>query len=141
MLLDLVSHAALTARCYWLNEACHRSFAASLDGALSPLASAGYNLLTLQFGVSIDDITSSFGSILLGLGCFMYEALCLELLTLVSWLVRLFQNMLAVKFGHRIVYLGSVSLVSRARIGIGCYFRMHSDPLLFLFQMFISCVW
>ncbi|THH31940.1 hypothetical protein EUX98_g2249 [Antrodiella citrinella] len=86
----------------WKKEACFwtLTFAASLDGALSPLASAGYNLLTQQFSVSIDDITSSFGSILLGLGCFM-----------------LFQNMLAVKFGHRIVYLGSVSL------------------------MFISCIW
>ncbi|THH33339.1 hypothetical protein EUX98_g821 [Antrodiella citrinella] len=63
------------------------------DGTLSPLASAGYNLLTQQFGVSIDDITSSFGPILLDLGCFM-----------------LFPTLLAVKFGHRIVYLGPVSL-------------------------------
>ncbi|KAH8099796.1 MFS general substrate transporter [Cristinia sonorae] len=86
----------------WKKEACFwtLTFAASLDGALSPLASAGYGILVQQFDVSIDDITSSFGSILLGLGCFM-----------------LFQNMLAVKFGHRVVYLGSVSL------------------------MFISCIW
>ncbi|CAL1694911.1 unnamed protein product [Somion occarium] len=86
----------------WRKEALFwtLAFAASLDGALSPLASAGYVLLSQQFRVSVDEVTSSFGAILLGLGCFM-----------------LFQGALAAKFGHRIVYLGSVSL------------------------MFISCIW
>ncbi|KAJ8701902.1 hypothetical protein PTI98_000655 [Pleurotus ostreatus] len=86
----------------WKKEACFWSlaFAASLDGALSPMVGPGYVLLSNQFGVSVDTIASSFGSILLGLACFM-----------------LFQNVFAVKFGHRIVYLGSVSL------------------------MFISCIW
>ncbi|KAF8079194.1 MFS general substrate transporter [Lyophyllum atratum] len=86
----------------WKKEACFWSlaFAASLDGALSPMVGPGYVLLSRQFGVSVDDVASSFGSILLGLACFM-----------------LLQNTLAVKFGHRIVYLGSVTL------------------------MFISCIW
>ncbi|KAK7695196.1 hypothetical protein QCA50_002386 [Cerrena zonata] len=86
----------------WKKEGCFWTlcFAASLDGALSPLASAGYVLLSEKFDVSVDTVTSSFGSILLGLGCFM-----------------LLQGALAAKFGHRIVYLGSVSL------------------------MFISCIW
>ncbi|KAL0951885.1 hypothetical protein HGRIS_008542 [Hohenbuehelia grisea] len=81
--------------CFWT-----LAFAASLDGALSPMVGPGYVLLSNQFGVPVDTIASSFGSILLGLACFM-----------------LFQNTLAVKFGHRIVYLFSVSL------------------------MFISCIW
>ncbi|TFK41975.1 MFS general substrate transporter [Crucibulum laeve] len=86
----------------WKKEACFwtLAFAATLDGALSPMTGPGYVLLSKQFGVSVDDVASSFGAILLGLGCFM-----------------LFQNMLAVKFGHRIVYFYSVSL------------------------MFISCIW
>ncbi|KAL1950905.1 hypothetical protein VTO73DRAFT_54 [Trametes versicolor] len=87
----------------WKKEACFwtLAFAASLDGALSPMVGPGYVLLAKQFNVSVDNITSSFGFILLGLGIFM-----------------LAQNALAVKFGHRIVYLASVSL-----------------------QMFISCIW
>ncbi|KAF5375213.1 hypothetical protein D9758_000497 [Tetrapyrgos nigripes] len=86
----------------WKKEACFwtLAFAASLDGALSPMVGPGYVLLSEQFGVSVDEIASSFGAILLGLACFM-----------------LFQGALAVKFGHRIVYLGSVTL------------------------MFISCIW
>ncbi|KAL4250309.1 MFS transporter superfamily protein [Abortiporus biennis] len=86
----------------WRKEACFwtLAFAASLDGALSPLASAGYVLLSQKFNVSVDEITSSFGFILLGLGCFMFA-----------------QSALAVKYGHRIVYLVSVAL------------------------MFISCMW
>ena len=48
-----------------------RSFAASLDGALAPMVGPGYVLLSAQFGVSVDEVASSFGSILLGLGCFM----------------------------------------------------------------------
>ncbi|RPD64562.1 MFS general substrate transporter [Lentinus tigrinus ALCF2SS1-7] len=86
----------------WKKEACFWTlvFAASLDGALSPMVGPGYVLLAKQFNVSVDNVTSSFGFILLGLGIFM-----------------LAQNALAVKFGHRIVYLVSVSL------------------------MFISCIW
>ncbi|KAF8899280.1 MFS general substrate transporter [Infundibulicybe gibba] len=86
----------------WKKEACFwtLAFAASLDGALSPMVGPGYFLLSAQFGVSVDEVASSFGAILLGLACFM-----------------LFQNTLAVKFGHRIVYISSVTL------------------------MFISCIW
>ncbi|KAF5356150.1 hypothetical protein D9756_003690 [Leucocoprinus leucothites] len=86
----------------WKKETCFwtLAFAASLDGALSPMVGPGYVLLSQQFGISVDAVASGFGSILLGLGCFM-----------------LVQNALAAKFGHRIVYLLSVSL------------------------MFISCIW
>ncbi|PPQ79900.1 hypothetical protein CVT25_002956 [Psilocybe cyanescens] len=86
----------------WRKEACFwtLAFAATLDGALSPMVGPGYVLLSNQFGVSVDEVASSFGSILLGLGCFM-----------------LFQNTLATKYGHRIVYLSSVTV------------------------MFIACIW
>ncbi|PFH49665.1 hypothetical protein AMATHDRAFT_62622 [Amanita thiersii Skay4041] len=86
----------------WKKEACFwtLAFTASLDGALSPMVGPGYALLSQQFGITVDNVASSFGTILLGLACFM-----------------LFQNTFAVKFGHRIVYLCSVSL------------------------MFISCIW
>ena len=47
------------------------AFAASLDGALSPMVGPGYVLLAKQFDVSVDNITSSFGFLLLGLGIFM----------------------------------------------------------------------
>ncbi|KAJ3476205.1 hypothetical protein NLI96_g11318 [Meripilus lineatus] len=86
----------------WKKEGCFwtLAFVASLDGALSPLVSAGYVVLAQQFDISVDDVTSTFGTILLGLATFM-----------------LFQGALAEKWGHRIVYLGSV------------------------FLMFISCIW
>ncbi|KAJ3575250.1 hypothetical protein NP233_g1218 [Leucocoprinus birnbaumii] len=76
----------------WKKEACFwtLAFAASLDGALSPMTGPGYVLLSQQFGISVDAVASAFG---------------------------LAQNALAAKFGHRIVYLLSVSL------------------------MFISCIW
>ena len=48
-----------------------RTFVATLDGALAPMVSPGYVLLSRQLGVSVDEVASSFGSILLGLGCFM----------------------------------------------------------------------
>ena len=48
-----------------------RTLVATLDGALAPMVSPGYVLLSRQFGVSVDEVASSFGSILLGLGCFM----------------------------------------------------------------------
>ncbi|EMD31134.1 hypothetical protein CERSUDRAFT_100685 [Gelatoporia subvermispora B] len=81
---------------YWKKEACFwtLTFAASMDGALSPMMGPAYVLLSQQFGVSVDEITSSFGFILLGLGCFM-----------------LVQNALADKFGQRIVYFFSVFLM------------------------------
>ncbi|ETW86516.1 major facilitator superfamily [Heterobasidion irregulare TC 32-1] len=86
----------------WKKEACFwtLAFAASLDGALSPMTGPGYVLLSKQFNTSVDNVASSFGAILLGLSTFM-----------------LVQGSFAVKFGHRIVYLCSVSL------------------------MFIACVW
>ena len=34
----------------------------------------GYVLLAQQFGVSVDEVTSTFGAILLGLGTFMYAS-------------------------------------------------------------------
>lgn len=49
----------------------YSAFAATLDGALSPMVGPGYVLLSNQFGVSVDDVASAFGSVLLGLGCFM----------------------------------------------------------------------
>lgn len=86
----------------WKKEACFwtLAFAASLDGALSPMTGPGYVLLSKQFDTSVDNVASSFGAILLGLSTFM-----------------LVQGSFAVKFGHRIVYLCSVSL------------------------MFIACIW
>ena len=48
-----------------------RTFGASLDGALGPMVGPGYVLLSAQFGVSIDEVASSFGALVLGLGCFM----------------------------------------------------------------------
>ena len=48
-----------------------RIFATSLAGVLSPVASAGYVLLAKQFDVSVDEITSTFGALLPGLGIFM----------------------------------------------------------------------
>ena len=43
-----------------------------MDGALSPMVGPGYVLLAQQFNVSVDNVTSSFGFILLGLGTFMW---------------------------------------------------------------------
>ena len=56
-----------------------RIFATSLAGVLSPVASAGYVLLAKQFNVSVDEITSSFGALLLGLGIFMQVFRSLQL--------------------------------------------------------------
>ena len=53
------------------NKLLSRTFAASLDGALGPMVSPGYVLLSAQFGVSVDEVASSFGSLVLGLACFM----------------------------------------------------------------------
>ncbi len=69
MFLDFVSTSAFSrARTIYTES---RAFAATLDGALSPMVGPGYVLLSNQFGVSVDEVASSFGAILLGLGCFM----------------------------------------------------------------------
>lgn len=87
-------------------------FATSLDGALSWIDGSAYDELALQFGVSVDDISASFGYITLGLGCFMYVSTVQRIsFTLNSH--RLVQNVLAVKFGVRIIYLCSVFLVNQ----------------------------
>ncbi|KAI0319957.1 MFS general substrate transporter, partial [Amylostereum chailletii] len=80
----------------WKKEACFwtLAFAASLDGALSPMTGPGYVLLSKKFDTTVDDIASSFGAVLIGLGCFMF-----------------LQGSFAVKFGHRIVYLCSLLLM------------------------------
>ena len=69
--LDIVSEH-LWDVCAFADRNPFRAFAASLDGALSPMVGPGYVLLSQQFNVSVDNITSSFGFILLGLGTFMY---------------------------------------------------------------------
>lgn len=81
--LDPVSQVLVSCSPLTMMPLFYRAFAASLDGALSPLASAGYVLLSQQFRVSVDEVTSSFGAILLGLGCFMSVSICL-LASLVS---------------------------------------------------------
>ena len=48
-----------------------RAFAASLDSALSSMVVPGFILLSRQFGISVDNVAMSFGSVLLGLACFM----------------------------------------------------------------------
>ena len=73
MLLYPVRHRCVAAIRFFLFSLtiASRVFAASLDGALSPMVGPGYVLLAKQFNVSVDDVTSSFGFILLGLGIFM----------------------------------------------------------------------
>ncbi|KAI0031049.1 MFS general substrate transporter [Vararia minispora EC-137] len=104
----------------WKKEACFwtLAFAASLDGALSPMTGPSYVLLSGQFNTSVDDVASSFGAILLGLGCFMFV-----------------QGSFAVKFGHRIVYLCSVSLVSPLLPP-----NKPNETNMFR-KMFIACIW
>ncbi len=72
MLLDAVSLVSPYSSFQLLKPEYDSAFAASLDGALSPMVGPGYVLLAKQFNVSVDNITSSFGFILLGLGIFMY---------------------------------------------------------------------
>ncbi|KAI1791982.1 major facilitator superfamily domain-containing protein [Ganoderma leucocontextum] len=76
------------------------AFTMGLASVLSPLASPAYVLLAKEFKVSVDEVASSFGATVPGVAVFM-----------------LVQNTLAVKYGHRIVYLLST------------------------FLMFVSCVW
>ena len=43
----------------------------TLNGALATMVTPAYVLLSNQFGISVDEVASSFGSIILGLACFM----------------------------------------------------------------------
>ena len=43
----------------------------TLDGALGPMVGPGYVLLSAQFGVSVDEVSSAFGAMTIGLACFM----------------------------------------------------------------------
>ncbi|PIL27048.1 MFS general substrate transporter [Ganoderma sinense ZZ0214-1] len=74
----------------WKKETCFWMlvFASTLEGALYPLASAGYGLLAKEFEVSVDEITSSFSACFLGLG-----------------MSALVQNALAFKYGRRPAFL------------------------------------
>nr|VWO95044.1 Cercosporin MFS transporter CTB4 (Cercosporin toxin biosynthesis cluster protein 4) [Ganoderma boninense] len=63
-------------------------FASTLEGALYPLASAGYGVLAKEFNVSVDEIASSFSACFLGLG-----------------ISALAQNALAFKYGRRPAFL------------------------------------
>ncbi|TBU25832.1 MFS general substrate transporter [Dichomitus squalens] len=71
----------------WKKEACFWTliFATSLAGVLSPVASAGYTLLAEQFHVSVDEITSSFGALVLGLGIFMGPLIYGYVIQNLSW--------------------------------------------------------
>ncbi|PIL31134.1 MFS general substrate transporter [Ganoderma sinense ZZ0214-1] len=86
----------------WRKEACFWTFvfAASLANAISPLASVAYVQLAKEFHVSVDEVASCFSANFIGDAIFV-----------------LLQSPLAIKYGHRIVYL------------------------LATFLMFISCVW
>ena len=53
------------------NKLLPRTFAASLDGALGPMVSPSYVLLSAQFEVSVDEVVSSLGSLMLGLAWVM----------------------------------------------------------------------
>ena len=70
MFLDTVRYLASVYRKTNSYLILSRAFAATLDGALSPMVGPGYVLLSDQFGISVDEVASSFGSVLLGLGCF-----------------------------------------------------------------------
>ncbi|KAM5538339.1 hypothetical protein V8D89_007941 [Ganoderma adspersum] len=80
----------------WKKEACFWTliFMTTLGGALLPLASPAFLLLAQQFKVSVDEISSSFSTGLPGVA-----------------VALLVQNTIAVKFGHRIVYLASSFLM------------------------------
>ncbi|KAM5542526.1 hypothetical protein V8D89_003985 [Ganoderma adspersum] len=80
----------------WRKEACFWTlvFTSGLTGALCAIASAGYVSLAKQFRVSVDDVASSFAAYAPALGISI-----------------LLQNTAAVKYGQRIVYLGSTLLM------------------------------
>lgn len=80
------------------------------------MVAPGYVLLSQQFALNVDDVASAFGSILLGLGCFMYEVSHRQESLQSLRLFRLAQNALAAKFGQRIVYLASVFLVCQGGV-------------------------
>ncbi|KAM5535244.1 hypothetical protein V8D89_011050 [Ganoderma adspersum] len=80
----------------WRKEACFwmLAFTTSLACALFQIATSGYVLLAKQFGVSVDNVASSFSS--------YHPALAVSMLL---------QSTFAVKYGHRIVYLVSAFLM------------------------------
>ncbi|KAJ7598367.1 MFS general substrate transporter [Mycena floridula] len=81
----------------WKRELCFWTlvFAGSVSGAVITMPSPALHLLSIEFGISIDNSSSSFGGVvLIGMGC-----------------ATLLQGPLAAKFGHRIVYLGSAFLM------------------------------
>ncbi|KAJ7595186.1 MFS general substrate transporter [Mycena floridula] len=81
----------------WKRESCFWAlvFASALSSGLTTMTSPALHLLSIEFGISIDNSSSSFGGVVLvGMGCAM-----------------LLQGSLAAKFGHRVVYLGSAFLM------------------------------
>ncbi|KAJ7578643.1 MFS general substrate transporter [Mycena floridula] len=86
----------------WKRELCFWAivFASGISGALTTMPSPALLALSIEFGISIDNMTSSFSSVLIGIG-----------------FSTLLQGSLAAKFGHRIVYLGSVLLMFLGAIG------------------------
>lgn len=117
-----------------IDDLVKRAFIASLDGALSPMVGPGYVLLSQQFGVSVDTIASGFGSILLGLGCFMYasfhETGLLELTRLQAG---------SECFGRKV--RASDRLFGLCISGATKHLVKFPTHLLSGFQMFISCIW
>lgn len=112
-----------------------RAFAASLDGALSPMMGAGYVLLAQQFNVSVNEITSSFGFIILGLASFMWD-LCRSQ----SAIELMYAKVDSERCSHQIWtpdHLPRFSLIGRStKPSPRVYFDVDS-----CMQMFISCVW
>ena len=84
-----------------------RTFTTGTSTTIAVLPNAAYVLLAKEFRVSVDKLVSSFGAYLVGCAISVYVALV--------WLVkgmepdriagRLVQNPLAIKYGHRVVYL------------------------------------
>ena len=94
--------------------------------------------LAKQFRVSVDEIASSFSGNVLGIATFTYVApifTCIRVHGL-TW-DRLIQNALAVKYGHRLVYLLSTLFVCAHLLLTPCHGGTMADPL----QMFVSCIW
>ncbi|PIL31087.1 MFS general substrate transporter [Ganoderma sinense ZZ0214-1] len=93
----------------WRKEACFWTlvFTSGLTGALFSIASAGFLVLAKHFEVSVDTVASALTT--------YAPALAISIL---------FQNTLAVKYGLRIVYLGSTFLIF-----IGCLWTALSPNL------------
>lgn len=115
-----------------------RCYATSLSGAMSPLVSAGYVLLSKQFDVSVDDITSSFGALLLGLGIFM----CVNRLCVCS---RVQRPTFQARTEHPGGQIWPSHRVLDLRVPGERYFslciRQIERALSYPAQMFISCIW